>query len=403
MPEFFIGRQPILDRNLKLHAYELLFRSGEKNDSSGSLDDDSATSQVLITAFTEIGLEKLVGNRLAFVNLPYKFICNPDLLPMSPEQVVLEVLETVTIDQHSVEGIKKLAELGFTIALDDFIYSSEYDAVLPYISLIKLDITQIERDKWAEQISALRQYGCQILAEKVETEEDFQALKALEVDYYQGYFFAKPKIISGKRISSNKLMLLQTLAKINDPNTDIDVLQDLISKDVGISVKSLNYVNSAASGLNRKVESIREAILYLGRQTIRSWVTLFVMASVDDKPDELMSMALVRAKFCELVARVAELEGKDSYFTVGLFSILDSLLDAPLEEVIESMALTGEMRDALVSHTGDKGLALRCAMDLEYGFADGLSFRDLDELTISDLHLEAMRWADVSMQELGLS
>ena len=402
MAEFFIGRQPILDRNLKLHAYELLFRNGHKNFNPGSIDDDSATAQVIITAFTEIGLDNLVGDRLAFVNLPYKFISNPDMLPMHPEQVVLEVLETVKIDENTIAGIKNLSERGFSVALDDFIYSEQYDEIMPAIDVIKLDITQIERDQWESQINNLRRFDCKLLAEKVETEEEFETLKDLGVEYFQGYFFAKPKVISGKRLTSNKLSLLQMLAKINDPAADLEVLSDLISKDVAISVKSLNYVNSPASGLSRTVDSVREAIVYLGRETIKSWVNLFIMASVDDKPDELMTMALVRAKLCELLARTSGVEGADSYFTVGLFSILDSLMDIPLSEVIEQMSVTDEMRDALIDHVGDKGDALRCAMDLEFGFAEGLQFRDLDEYAISDLHIEAMRWAEAAMHDLGM-
>ena len=402
MSEFFIGRQAILDPNLKLHAYELLFRSGQKNAVPNNLDADAATAQVISTAFTDIGLDKLVGDRLAYVNVPYKFIADPDSLPMQPEQVVLEVLEDVEINSESVAGMKALADRGFSIALDDFIYSDKYDQILPVVDTIKLDITQIEQSQWEEQIIKLRQYGCKVLAEKVETAEQYEILKGLGVDYFQGYFFAKPKIISGSRISSNKLSLLQILSKINDPNTDIEELQALISKDVGISVKALNYVNSAASGLNRTVDSIREAIVYLGRQTIKSWVTLFVMASVDDKPDELIAMGLVRAKFCELMAQKADMEAGDAFFTVGLFSILDSLLDSPLEEIVDQMSITSEMRVALIEHTGEKGQALRHAMDMEFGFAEGLEFGGLDEFTISELHIEAMRWAEESMQEMGI-
>ncbi len=402
MSDFFIGRQPILDRNLKLYAYELLFRNGNKNYHPGETDDDTATSQVIITAFTEIGLDKLVKDKLTFVNIPYKFITNPELLPMEPEQVVLEILENVVIDRHSIEGIKAISERGFTLALDDFVYSDKYDSILPFIDIVKLDITQFEREEWSKQINNLRSFGCKILAEKVESEDEFEYLKSMNVDYFQGYFFAKPKVISGKTIASSKVFLARMLSKLNDPDTDIDELQDLIGKDVGISVKSLNYANSAYNGLNRKLESIREAIIYLGRDTIKGWVTLLMMANVDEKPEELMTMALVRAKFCELLAKSTRLEGADAFFTVGLFSILDSLLDAPLESILEKMSITPEMQDALVNHTGDKGKALRYAMDLEFGFAEGFEFRGLDEYQISDIHLDAIRWTDTSMLELGI-
>ncbi len=401
MAEFFIGRQPIFDKDLKLYAYELLFRNGFKNFRPDSVDDDSATAQVIITAFTEIGLANLVGDRLAFVNLPYKFISEPGLLPMHPDQVVLEMLETVAIDDNTVKGINDLSNRGFSIALDDFSYSPAYAQIMPAIDVIKLDITQTDQAHWAQTIAQLRGFGCKILAEKVETQDEFEILKDLGVDYYQGYFFAKPKVISGKRLTSNKLSLLQMLAKLNEPSTDLDTLSDLISKDVAISVKSLTYVNSPASGLNRTVDSVKEAIVYLGRETVKRWVNLFIMASVDGKPEELMTLALVRAKFCELLAKTAEIDGADAYFTVGLFSILDALMDTPLHEVLDQMAVTDEMRTALIRHSGDKGNALRCAMDLEFGFAQGQTFRELDEYVISDLHIEAMRWAEAAMQDLG--
>lgn len=401
MSEYFIGRQPILDQYLNLHAYELLFRNGEKNFAPGSLDDDSATSQVIITAFTEIGLEKLVGNRLAFVNTPYKFLCNPDLLPMEPDQVVLEILENVTIDDASVKGIKALIERGFTMALDDFIYSPVYDQILPLIDLIKLDITQIERSKWQETIDHLRGYGCEILAEKVETEDEYLELKSYGVDYYQGYFFAKPKVLSGKRITSNKITMLQLLAKMQDSSVDVEELSELISRDVGISVKALNYVNSPASGLNRHVESVREAVVFLGRDSIKKWVTLIVLSSVDDKPQEIMTMGLVRAKFCELLASKSGLEGEDAFFTVGLFSILDSLLDVSLEDALEPMAVTVEMRDALLNHKGHKGQAVTLAIELEQGSVGGQTYADMNEFDIANTHVEARNWVVTALEDMG--
>ncbi|MDO6460203.1 HDOD domain-containing protein [Granulosicoccaceae sp. 1_MG-2023] len=402
MAEFFIGRQPILDRDMQLYAYELLFRSGQQGNQAGTPDDDFATSQVITTAFTDIGLDKLVRDKFAFVNVPYRFIVEPDLLPMDPDQVVLELLESVQIDDAVVAGIETLHKRGFTIALDDFIYSRDYDRVLPYVDLIKIDITQFPPEQWATEVARARHYGCRVLAEKVETQEEYARLRALKVDYYQGYFFARPSVVAGQRIASSKLSLLQLLAGINDPDIELEELQRLISKDVGISVKSLNYVNSAASGLNRKVESIHEAIIYLGRNTIRSWVTLIIMASVDDKPDELMIMALVRARFCEMLAARLGRERQDRYFTVGLFSVLDSLLDAPLEEIIEPMSLPGSMQKALLRHEGEKGAMLRLAMDMEFGFAGDEDFAGVGTDELADMHLEALSWADDSFAGMAM-
>jgi len=403
MPAFFIGRQPIFDRDLNLHAYELLFRDGKQNFNLDDLDQDTATSQVITTAFTDIGLEKLIGDKLAFVNVTHKFLTNPDLLPMQPEQVVLEVLENVIIDEDVVEGVKELKKRGFKIALDDFIYSEAYEAILPYVNMVKLDITQIAQDEWGSQVEQLRKYDCELLAEKVETAEEYELLKKLDIDFFQGFFFARPKVVSGTRIASNKLALLQVLAKVNDPTAGIDDLQELLSREVGLSVKALNFVNSAASGLNRKVDSIREAIIYLGRNKIKNWVTLSIMASVDGKPEALMTTGLVRAKFCELLAAKAELEGPDSYFTVGLFSVLDSLMDAELADVLEPMAIPDEMRDALLNHQGVKGRTLAYAIEFEqgnFGYGDEHGFSGLNADVVSDLYFEAMLWADDSTQEL---
>ncbi len=403
MPEFFIGRQPIFDRNLNLYAYELLFREGKQNFAQADLDQDAATSQVITTAFTDVGLEKLIGDKLAFVNVTHTFLTNPDLLPMHPERVVLEVLEDVAIDEEVVRGVRKLSERGFRIALDDFIYDKTYDAVLPYVDYVKLDIAQLDQSEWQKQVETIRRYDCRVLAEKVETVDEYEALKNLDIDFFQGFFFARPKVVSGKRIPSNKLALLQMLAKVNDPAAGVDDLQQLLAREVGLSVKALNFVNSAASGLNRTVDSIREAIIYLGRDRIRNWVTLSIMASIDKKPDELMTVAMVRAKFCELLAKKADLEGPDSFFTIGLFSVLDSLMDAPLEEVLEPMVIPDEMRDALIHHTGVKGRALAYAIDFEqgvFGHEDDHGFSGLDADAVSDLYFEAMLWADQSTEDM---
>ena len=404
MSQYFIGRQPIFDRSLSLYGYELLFRHSEANLASVDVCADKATSQVIATAFAEIGLDKLIGDKLAFINMTYKYLTTPDQLPFQSEKVVLEVLENVEIDQHVLDGIKVLHQRGFQIALDDFIYSKQYDAILPYVDLIKLDISQSDQSDWPRQVEHLRSNGCRILAEKVETIEQYETLKKLEVDYFQGYFFAKPKVISGQGLSQSNITLLQMMSAINDPEAGVQDLQTIMSRDVAMSVKALNYVNSAASGLGRKVDSIREAIIYIGRNTMRNWINLFLMASVDYKPVQLMTTGLVRAKFCELLAQKAGFEGPDGYFTVGLFSILDTLMNAPLADVLEQMSVTDEMRKALLGYQGQKGMTLQFAMNLEenaFGYDHSMECAGLDADTISDIYFDAMLWADESTRQLS--
>ena len=271
---YFLARQPILDRDLKLFAYELLFRNSTVNSAPEDIEAVSATAQVLTHA-VEIGLERLSRGHLTFINLPREFLVDPTLLPIDPVRVMLEILEDVAPDEEVVAGVRELQDSGFKIALDDVVDAAAYADLLPYVDTVKIDIREMAAENWSEQIARLKGYGCKVLAEKVETEEEFMRLKALGVDYFQGYFFARPRIVSGRRLPTNKialLRLLRLLSKLNDPDTDVDELQTLISQDVGLSIRALAYVNSAANALNRKIESVREAVVWLGRETIRNWV-----------------------------------------------------------------------------------------------------------------------------------
>lgn len=402
MSDFFIARQPIFDRHLKLYAYELLFRSSTHNAAPRDFDDDSATAQVL-SAGAEIGMERLVGDYLAFVNLPGRFLAEPDLLPLPPERLVLEVLETVDVDAVVISGMRALSQRGFTLALDDFVYEERYEAALDLIDMVKLDIRLLERDSWQREVSRLKERGLIVLAEKVETEEEFRALAALGCDYFQGYFFARPNIVPGRRMASNRLSLLQLLSRINDPATEPQTLAELVSRDVTLSVRALNYVNSAANGLRQRIDSVRDAIIYLGRDTIRRWVTLYLMFSVDDKPSELLTTGLVRARFCELFALEAGLDDPGGYFTVGLLSILDALMDQPMEAVLKGMNLSSDMHIALLRHRGNAGRTLMLARSLERGdpppdLAHGVTSR-----RVARLHLDAMEWADEALRDMQVS
>ncbi|WP_027950454.1 EAL and HDOD domain-containing protein [Haliea salexigens] len=398
---FFLARQPILDRNLKLYAYELLFRSSSENCAPAGLDDDAATAQVLTNAM-EIGIDRLSRGHITFINLPRQFLLDPDLLPIEPVRVMLEILEDVVPDDDVLAGVESLRETGFKIALDDVVESESYDRLMPMVDTVKIDIRAMPEDTWAAQIGRIKTYGCKVLAEKVETEEEFQTLKALGVDYFQGYFFARPRIVSGRRLPTNKIALLRLLARISDPDTDLEELQSLISQDVGLSVRALAYVNSAANALNRKIDSIKEAIVYLGRGVIRNWVVLYIMSGVDGKADEIVTMGLVRGRLCELLAEHCGLANADSYFTVGLLSVLDALLDVPLEEALKYLPLPEDMQDALINREGDRGEALSCALSLEAGDAGSVEFRNLDAMELADIYMSAVQWADVAARQAGL-
>jgi EAL and modified HD-GYP domain-containing signal transduction protein len=403
MSDYFIARQPILDSSLGLYAYELLFRTSDSSDAPRDFDHDVATATVLSTG-EALGISRLVGGQVAFINLPEKFLLEPDLLPLEPEsRVVLEVLEHVTLNDGVIAGMRTLAERGYMLALDDYVYHERFEQALDYVAIVKLDIPQIPQEEWAQEIQRLQSRGIRVLAEKVETNEEFELLADLGCDYFQGYFFAKPKVVSGKQLTPNKVALLELMSKINDPDIDIDTLSDLVSQDIALSLRAINYVNSAASALNRRVESVREAVVYIGRETIRRWVTLFLMAKVDNKPCELVTMALVRAKFLEQLARQCDQTDDDAFFTVGLFSQLDALMDTPMPELMKSLSLTDDLRAALGEHKGSKGEALELATALEHGrLSDFVSF-DIGASAIADLHRNATAWADETVAGMGLA
>ena len=403
MFEYFIARQPIFDSQLSLFAYELLFRDSESDQVPKDFDQDAATAEVLNTS-ADIGLNDLVDSHVAFINLPQRFLLEPDLvvLPLAPEKVVLEVLETVEINADTIDGIRTLAERGFTLALDDVVDLAPYEQILPYFRIIKFEVPEIPRERWETVIEAAKRRGFQVLAEKIESNRDFEALVAMGCDLFQGFFFARPQTVTGQRLSSNKLALLQILAALNNPGTDIDKLSELVSHDVALSVRVLNQVNSAASSLNRQIDSVREAAVYLGRDTIRHLVMLFVMAKAEDRPSELLTMALQRARLCELIAERESGEDQSAYFTVGLFSVLDALLNAPMHEIVDKLAVTDEMRMALVSSAGPKGMALTLATALERADFDTLALSTIPGDELADLHQQAVLWADQILEQNDL-
>ncbi len=396
MSQYFVGRQPIFDRTLKSIGYELLFRTSSTATMAGPLDGDMATSRVLTNAVSEFGLDSLVGDKLAFFNMTEKFLSEPEMVSfLPPERVVLEVLEDVAVTESVVKGVQSLVKSGYTIALDDFIYSDAHKPLLAVAKLVKYDFTQTPAEPLAERIAIDHAAGREVLVERIETAEEFEALLALGVDYFQGYFFAKPTTLSTTGVPSNKLMILQLLALVNDPSTQLEEIVAALSKDVGLSVKALRYVNSAGTGCSVEIESIKQAAALLGRSTLRNWVSVIVMAGMDDKPLQLVNMALYRAKFCELMGEQLKLSSADSCFTVGMLSLLDVMTDTPLEVILEQLTLSDEIKSALLGDDSPMHGLLQLAIALERFEPDNEGPEATDEAL--QCYLNAIEWADEAL------
>ncbi|MCG7990928.1 MAG: HDOD domain-containing protein [Candidatus Thiodiazotropha lotti] len=358
-----VGRQPILDKNLNIYGYELLYRS--ISDSQQGFDGDMATARTVLNSFLEFGLHRLVGKHRVFINMTQRFFTEFTSLPVDPHQIVIEVLEDFELTPAVVDGIRKLHQSGYTIALDDYRFEERWIPLLPYCSLIKVEILGLDLEKYVEPINDLLSRGITLLAEKVETREQFETAKRLGFNLFQGYFFAKPQTLSTTRNPGNRSVLLRTIAQINNPNADIEDVAKLIELDPNLSFKLLRVINSAAQGLTRKITSIREAVVFIGLNRLRAWSTLFVMASLDEASPELITTSLVRAEMCRALADEFNSGHPDSGYTIGLLSTLDAMLNQPMEQLLKEIPLADHMIEALGRHTGPFGNELQCAIDLE--------------------------------------
>ncbi len=392
MPHIYLARQPIYDRKLDVYAYELLYRAADEENAPAGLGDQ-ATYTVLVNALTEIGLVELVGPHFAFVNLTRGFVVGDNPLPFSGNKIVVEVLEDIVADDEVVAGIKQLSAQGYMIALDDFIYDESLRPLVELADLIKIDLLALDRSQLIEQVEILKGFKVKLLAEKVETQEEFELCKMLGFDYFQGYFFCKPKVLKRRRMPANQLAVMQLLAKLQDPDVEIDVLGEVISNDVSLSYRLLRYVNSAMFSLPKKVESLRHAVVFLGLKTVKEMVMVLAMSDAKDKPHELLVTSLVRAKMCELLASSSALSNNEGCFVVGLFSVLDALLDMEMVKLLPSLSLSDEINQALLTHEGVAGEVLAAVIAYEQGQWDSPAMKRFEQEHINKAYFDALAWA----------
>jgi len=365
----------------------LLFRANGSDHHAKFTDGEQATSQLLVNALMEIGLPKLVGTHPAFVNLTERFIIEGLPNAMAPEQVVLEVLEDVLPGPELLAALQRLKQDGYTIALDDFEYDDSKRPLVELASLIKLDVLSLNPRELKNHVSILKAFDVPLLAEKVETQEDFHTCKALGFDYFQGYFFCKPDLVKGEHTPSCRTLILRLL------------LADLIAQDVSFSYRILRYINSAQFATPRKIESIQSAATMIGLQRIKTWLTILAMSQVDDKPYELLLTSLIRARMCENLGKAAG-QPNSSAFTTGLFSALDALTDQPLENVLASLPLADDINRALLQHEGGLGQLLALVLAYEAGDWDGVEAAVFDGIAPQKAYLEAVEWANQASKAL---
>ncbi|MDN5849627.1 MAG: HDOD domain-containing protein [Nitrococcus sp.] len=392
--DLFIGRQPIVDRSQRVVAYELLYRAGDEN--RARFDDrDLASSQVLVSTFMELGLEQIVGSQRAFINLTRPFLTGSIILPMSPEQVALEVSEDIDPDAEVVAGLHRYRKDGFRIVLDNFAWRPGTEPLLALADIVKLDVLALPPEALEAYVRRLRARGLEVVAVRVETAEMFERCLALGCEYFQGYFICRPNVVRGRSLPADRARVVNLLAHIEDPALSLDELERLIVQDVTLSYRLLRYVNCATFARRREINSMQEAIVLLGRRTIRDWASLMLYSGIDTaKPPELLKTGLIRARMCERLAERIDGVNPATAFTAGLFSTLDAMLDQPMEELLDSVPLSVNLKLALLGGEGPLGELLARALDYERAQWDALRSRGVDVSVHTAIYLDAVRWAE---------
>ncbi|BHH82887.1 EAL and HDOD domain-containing protein [Desulforhopalus sp. 52FAK] len=395
--DVFVARQPIFDINKKIYAYELLFRSGDSN-GFPDIDGETATTSLLSSSFFTVGIEKIGAGKLVFINFTEDLLLNgtPQLFP--PDKMMVEILEDVGPGSDIVKACQDLKDNGYSLALDDFVYSNQFDELLHLSDIVKIDFRLTPVETLGKMVETLKKYDCKLLAEKVETYDEFHQAVELGFEYFQGYFFSKPEVLKNKDLSSSQMGLMRLISQINTEEFDVDSLAELVAQDVSITYKLLKYINSSHFSRLQPLSSIKQAITFLGENGFKMFVSLIATSKLsENKPGELIRASIIRAKFLEQVGIKLKKDSSE-LFLLGLFMSLDAMLDQKIENIISKMPLSDSLKEALVGRKGDLFAFVRLIETYEAG--NWVSFRfaqkklGLTDACVTDFYVEALAWAD---------
>lgn len=391
-----VGRQAIFDRQKGVFGYELLYRDGQAN-SAQVVDGDEATARVMVNTFLEMGIDQIAGTSQAFINLTANFFLSQNYEVLPKHNVVLEVLESIEPSPMVIQSLVRARQLGYKIALDDFIVRDSHRALLEVADFVKVDILALTSEQLLEQIDVLKQYPVRLLAEKVEDQEIYTLCYEKGFEYFQGYFFCKPQIMEGVKLSGNRMAIVLLLAKLQDPDIQIKDLEELVENDLSLSLKLLRFVNSASVGLPRVVNSIGQAVGMVGTERMRQWASLLVLAHTGGKPSELMRIALIRGRMCQGLSRLQG-ESTSQGFTVGLFSVLDAYFDCEMKQLLADLPLASEILLALTEGQGCLGEILKCVMSYERGEWDQIENSRFEPHVVRQEYFLSSEWANEVMK-----
>ncbi|WP_394192046.1 EAL and HDOD domain-containing protein [Pseudoalteromonas atlantica] len=404
---FYAARQPILDRDKELIGYELLFRDGVDN-VFPNIDGDEATSRLIEGSQFNFGLEDLTDDKPAYINFTLDTLQKGYPTLLGKDQIVVEILETIQPGKRLLAIVKDLKEKGYTLALDDYIHQPVWRHFYPYIDIIKIDFLSCELDQIKQIIEEIKPFPqIKLLAEKVETHEKYQLALDLGFSYFQGFFFSKPEMVQSKSLPPSQIALAELLYETSSMDINLKKITDVFERDVTLSYKLLRYSNSAAFKRRAEISTIKQALIVLGVQEIKKFLSLLFAAQVAaNKPAELIRLSLTRARFTELLA-IEHNKVKDTgmAFLTGMMSLMDAILDESMQSVMKKLPLSNDIKDALVENKGL--LAQYLELVKLYEQADWQSANTvIDELALAadkipDSYHEALTWANTQMKVLG--
>jgi len=400
----FIARQPIFNRTNEVVAYELLFRNGYNNFYSNT-NGDEATLNVIANSFYTFDFKSITDNKKAFINFTEELIKEEIATVLPSEHVVIEILENIEPSDELVSACKLLKKKGFIIALDDFVFDNKYTKLVQLADIIKIDF-KITKGVEREEVFELLKINSKIkfLAEKVENKEEYDEALKLGYTYFQGYYFSKPIVLSTKSIPANKDTGLKILKLINKDDFDFNHLEALIIKDLGLSYKLTKLINSSAYGIKNKVSNIKYAITLLGKKEIIKWLYIVLLNDLkENDTNEVVKVSLQRAKMCELICHMSTYKEKNnSAYMVGLFSVMDAVLNCPIEVIIKELYLSNEIKEGLIEETNPLNKMLKLTISYEKGQWEDVMFYakeiEIAHKKLAEAYLESVRWADDVLQ-----
>lgn len=401
----YVARQAILDRDKNVYGYELLFRDGKQN-CFPNVAPDEATSKILASNHLTLGLDEITNGQISFINfyedtLLYRFPTSLD-----PMNVVIEIVETAPISKPLLAACKHIKQLGYKLALDDHDFDPKWDVFLPYIDIVKVDVRESDYETIAKHVPKFIEAKVKIIAEKVETYEEFEQYKELGCHFFQGYFYARPEVIKQKNIPNSKLSLIELIGESAKPEMNFDRINDIIERDVALSYMLLRFINNPTVNKRNKITSLRHALNYMGEVELKKFIALLALANLgDSKPMELLQVSLIRAKFCELLSQQrGDSENPPKGFLVGLFSLIDAMLDRKMENLLENLPLSDDLNEALCGHKNHLMFYLELAKTFET--ANWLRTRKLaqalkvEQKVLHGIYNQSVVWSNAMRQSV---